>query len=124
MISVKSLSKKYDNVDALKDLSFEIKKGDIVGFLGPNGAGKTTLVKILTCYLPPTTGTVDIHNYSIFSDSLKIRSMIGYLPEDNPLYLNMKVKHYLNYIASLRNFDKDEIPKIIENAIKSCKLDI
>ena len=123
MISAQNLSKYYDKIKALDNISFEIKQGEVVGFLGPNGAGKTTLMKILTCYMPPTHGDVSIQNISIDKDSFSIRSNIGYLAEDNPLYLNMTVYNFLYYMASLRSISPSEITQKIINIIQLCDLE-
>ena len=86
MIKVKHLSKQYADFHAVKDISFEVEKGEILGFLGPNGAGKSTTMRILTCFMPATSGTATIGGYDVFKDSLKARQTIGYLPENVPLY--------------------------------------
>ena len=101
MIDVKNISKLYGEQRALDDVSLHVNKGEIVGLLGPNGAGKSTLMKILTCYLPPTEGNASICGHSIFDDTLSVRRCIGYLPEHNPLYLDMYVREYLRFAAEL-----------------------
>ena len=98
-IKVKNLSKVYGTQKALTEVSFEINKGEIVGFLGPNGAGKSTLMKILTGYIPQSNGDALICNLDINKNSIETRSRIGYLPEHNPLYLDMYVKEYLEFVA-------------------------
>ncbi|MBO6515257.1 MAG: gliding motility-associated ABC transporter ATP-binding subunit GldA [Bacteroidia bacterium] len=100
-IEVSRISKQYGSQWAVNDLSFEIPSGQVVGFLGPNGAGKSTTMKMLTCYITPTSGTARVGGLSIETDSLKIRQQIGYLPEHNPLYYDMYVKEYLRFIADL-----------------------
>lgn len=102
MIHVSHLTKNYPNHRAIDDLTFDIRKGEIVGFLGPNGAGKTTTMRILTTYLPPTSGEVQIGGYNIFDHSLEIRRIVGYLPETVALYPEMTVKEYLLFMANLR----------------------
>ena len=89
MISVQQLSKEYGHVRAVDSISFEVGRGEIFGFLGPNGAGKSTTLKMLTCYLPPTSGTATVNGYDIFHQSLEVRENLGYLPENTPLYTEM-----------------------------------
>jgi ABC-2 type transport system ATP-binding protein len=100
-ITVRNLTKVYGEQKAIDDLSFDVKTGEILGFLGPNGAGKTTTMKILTCYMPPSSGSVEVDGLNIFDHSLEVRKKIGYLPEMNPLYLDMNVLDYLDYSARL-----------------------
>lgn len=100
-IEIKNVTKVYGMQKALNDVSFSVKKGEILGFLGPNGAGKSTLMKIITCFIPPTEGTVLVNGMDVREDSLAIRKIIGYLPEHNPLYLDMYVKEYLRFIAGV-----------------------
>ena len=101
MIEVKDISKLYGEQRAVDHASFSVKKGEIVGLLGPNGAGKSTLMKILTCYIPPTEGDASVCGHSIYDDTLEVRRCIGYLPEHNPLYLDMYVREYLLFAAGL-----------------------
>ena len=102
-LEIKNISKKYANQIALKDISFSLKKGDIVGFLGPNGAGKTTLMKIITSTLKQDKGEVYIYGNNTISDEIKTKNDIGYLAENNPLYKEMNVTEYLDFIASIYN---------------------
>ena len=102
-LDIKNISKKYANQIALKDISFSLKKGDIVGFLGPNGAGKTTLMKIITSTLKQDKGVVYIYGNNTISDEIKTKNDIGYLAENNPLYKEMNVTEYLDFIASIYN---------------------
>ena len=113
-IKVKKLSKIYGTQKALKEVSFEVNKGEIVGFLGPNGAGKSTLMKILTGYIPQTNGGAKICNLDINEYPLETRSKIGYLPEHNPLYLDMYVREYLEFVANIYDIDHKHIDKMIE----------
>ena len=113
-IKVKKLSKIYGTQKALKEVSFEVNKGEIVGFLGPNGAGKSTLMKILTGYIPQTNGGAKICNLDINEYPLETRSKIGYLPEHNPLYLDMYVREYLEFVANIYDIDHKYIDKMIE----------
>ena len=102
MIEVRNLTKYYGPELAVNDISFEIEKGQVVGFLGPNGAGKSTTVRILTCYLAPTAGTAVINGYDIFENALEIRRQIGYLPESAPLYADMTVYDFLKFCVDIR----------------------
>ena len=113
-IKVKKLSKVYGTQKALIEVSFEINKGEIVGFLGPNGAGKSTLMKILTGYIPQTNGDAKICNLDINENSIETRSRIGYLPEHNPLYLDMYVKEYLEFVANIYNVNHKYIDEMIK----------
>ncbi|MCB9234297.1 MAG: gliding motility-associated ABC transporter ATP-binding subunit GldA [Bacteroidia bacterium] len=117
-ISVRNLTKIYDTQRAIDDISFEIATGQIVGFLGPNGAGKTTTMKIITSFMPPTEGTVVLDDHNIFDHPLEIRKQIGYLPEHNPLYLDMYVHEYLHFVGKLfnlsRNYLHNRTAEIIE----------
>ena len=105
-IILKNISKKYGPQMALDDVSFEVKKGEILGFIGPNGAGKSTTMKIITGYIPPTKGEVYIDGMDAIENSLQTRKIIGYLPEANPLYTDMYVKEYLGYIAGIYGLRK------------------
>src|SRR3954453_283816 len=103
MIKVEHLTKRYAGHTAIKDLSFEVGQGEIMGFLGPNGAGKSTTMRILASFMPPTSGRVSIAGYDIFRQSLQARSHLGYMPENVPLYNDMRVTEYLNYRAALKD---------------------
>lgn len=105
-IIVKNVSKQYGPQWALDAVSFEIPKGQIVGFLGPNGAGKSTMMKIITSFIPATKGEVSVNGYDVVTQSMDSRRLIGYLPEHNPLYLEMYVKEYLSFIAGIYKLDK------------------
>ncbi len=120
MIEVRDLTKDYDTVRALKGISFQVDKGEIVGFLGPNGAGKSTAMKILTCYMPQTSGTVRVDGHDINEDSLAVRERIGYLPESNPLYVDMMVYDYLRYVASVRGVEPKRVDERIAAVAKMC----
>lgn len=108
MIEVEHLTKKYNHTLAVDDISFTIEKGEIVGFLGPNGAGKTTTLRVLTGYFPPTSGTCKIAGFNIEESPVEAKTQIGYLPENNPLYNEMKVVEFLEFVGTLR---KLEAPK-------------
>ena len=112
-IEVLNITKKYGAQEALKNVSFSIKKGEIVGFLGPNGAGKSTMMKILTTYLTPTEGDAKVNNYDIKTHKIGVQKSVGYLPEHNPLHLDMYVREYLSYTASLYKVSKDTIATVI-----------
>jgi len=105
MIHVESLTKYYNDLCAVDQISFDISKGEIMGLLGPNGAGKTTILQILTGFLRPTSGNIRVKDYSIDEDSLQIKKLLGYLPESAPLYHDMLVYDYLDYVANLRGID-------------------
>src|SRR5205085_11258307 len=102
MIKASGLTMHYGPVVALKDVSFEVNKGEIVGLLGPNGAGKSTTMKILTTYLYPTKGTAEVGGADVLKDPLKVRQIIGYLPEMLPLYMDMEVRGYLQFVGNAR----------------------
>lgn len=115
-IIVKNVTKVFDTQYALNNVSFEAKKGEIVGFLGPNGAGKTTMMKIITCLIPPTEGSVSVCGLDIWNDSLELRKKIGYLSEANPLYYDMYVKEFLEFIAGVHQLKdvKQKVANIIQ----------
>lgn len=100
-IEVEGVSKYYGDQAALDQVSFSLGKGEIVGFLGPNGAGKSTMMKIISCYLPPSEGSVKVAGFDIFDDSIKVRKKVGYLPETNPLYPEMYIREYLRFVAGI-----------------------
>ncbi|MDF1549126.1 MAG: ATP-binding cassette domain-containing protein, partial [Bacteroidales bacterium] len=116
-IKVQNITKLYGDQKALNDLSFEINSGEIVGFLGPNGAGKSTLMKIMTGFIPPNSGDVLINEKSILQESLEVRKIVGYLPEHNPLYLEMYVKEYLYFMASI-HLPKQQIKSRVKEIIE------
>jgi ABC-2 type transport system ATP-binding protein len=115
-ISVKNISKIYGEQTALDQISFEVKKGEIIGFLGPNGAGKSTTMKILTGFIPSSSGEAEVCSLKVGSDDLNIKSKIGYLPEHNPLYLDMYVKEYLSYVARIYKIEgiEERVHEMIE----------
>ena len=122
MISVKDLTKAYGNVLAVDRVSFEVPRGQIVGFLGPNGAGKSTTIRMLTCYMPPTSGGATVNGFDIFHQSEQVRQSLGYLPENVPLYTEMRVEEYLDFRGRLRKMPRDERRKRIEYALERCWL--
>jgi ABC-2 type transport system ATP-binding protein len=108
MIQVKNLTKYYGPHLAVDNVSFHVGEGEIVGFLGPNGAGKSTTLRILTCFMPATSGAASVAGFDVFTQSMDVRRAIGYLPEGNPLYPEMRVREYLNYRGKLRGMSRDE----------------
>ena len=118
MIKVKNLTKRYVNINAVDNISFHVKENEIVGLLGPNGAGKTTTMRILTCFMPATAGSATVAGYDVFTDSLNVRQQIGYLPENVPLYLDMRVNEYLRFRAKLKNIPRRERRKKIEYCLE------
>jgi len=118
MIKVKNLTKRYVNINAVDDISFHVKENEIVGLLGPNGAGKTTTMRILTCFMPATAGSATVAGYDVFTDSLNVRQQIGYLPENVPLYLDMRAYEYLMFRAKLKNIPRRERRKKIEYCLE------
>ncbi len=123
MIQVQNLTKKFGEIVAVNDLSFSVKKGEILGFLGPNGAGKTTTMRILTCYTPATSGTATIAGYDIFNDSFEIKRILGYLPETPPLYLELTAREYLLYVAKLKGVPIAKHRSALDNVIQKCGLE-
>jgi ABC-2 type transport system ATP-binding protein len=123
MIRVENLTKYYATRLAVDDISFNVEKGEIVGFLGPNAAGKTTTMRILTGFLAPTRGNAWIAGYNVLSHSLEARRHIGYLPETVPLYTDMTVRSFLEFLARLRGLDKNKIGSRIEEVVDICHLE-
>ena len=117
MIKIENLTKYYGPVLAVDSVSFEVAKGEVVGFLGPNAAGKTTTMRVITCYLRPTSGTVSVAGYDIHNHPVEVRRRIGYLPENCPLYPEMNVVDYLNYIAKLRQVPASERSRRVKEMI-------
>ncbi|HUA35386.1 MAG TPA: ABC transporter ATP-binding protein [Candidatus Binataceae bacterium] len=122
MIEVKNLVKSYGNFVAVKGISFKAESGSILGFLGPNGAGKTTTMRIITGFMPATSGTVLIDGLDIFSNSLAARAKIGYLPENPPLYTDMRVEAYLRFVARLRGVSKSKVDAALDHVLNVCGL--
>ena len=121
-ITVRNLTKFYGQEKAVSDISFDVKTGEILGFLGPNGAGKTTTMKIITCFMPPTSGTVEVDGYSVGDHSLEVRRRIGYLPELNPLYHDMNAIEYLEYAARLHGLDRSKMRQQLALMVEVCGL--
>ena len=122
MITTHNITKYFDSFCALKDVSFEINKGEIVGFLGQNGAGKTTLMRILTSYLSATSGSVVIDGEDLSKHSLSIRQKIGYLPENPPLYVEMTVQDYLKFSAQIKNVPNRRLQIQLDKVLEECQL--
>ncbi len=122
MISVQALSKNFNNIQAVDQVSFEVKPGEVLGFLGPNGAGKSTTMKMLTCFIPPTSGTAEVCGYSILENPLQVREQIGYLPESAPSYDEMLVIEFLNFVAEVRGFRGKELKKRVSIVIEMTSL--
>ena len=122
MIEAEKLTKYYDKVAAIEDVSFTVEKGEIVGFLGPNGAGKTTTMRILTGFLPPSSGTARVAGHDILTDSLQVRRRIGYLPEAVPLYTDMKVAAYLEFVAEVKGLERRERRRSVGQIMEKCRI--
>ena len=121
-IEVENLSKFYGPARGIEEVSFSVKKGEIMGFLGPNGSGKTTTMRILTCFFPPTSGTARICGSDILNDSFAVRQKIGYLPENVPLYMDMPVFSYLNFFAEIKGVPSRMKKKKVDEVIQRCEL--
>jgi ABC-2 type transport system ATP-binding protein len=122
LITANNLCKKFGRIEAVKNVSFEITKGEIVGFLGSNAAGKTTTMRMLTCYFPPTSGSATVAGFDVFENSLKVRRNVGYLPENVPLYLDMTVEYFLGFVGSLKGIPGKNRRAKVDNAIDRCGL--
>jgi ABC-2 type transport system ATP-binding protein len=122
VISVSELTKAYGQTLAVDHISFEVPKGQIVGFLGPNGAGKSTTLRILTCYMPPTSGGATVNGFDIFKQSEEVREHLGYLPENVPLYTEMRVEEYLDFRGRLRKMERENRRKRIDYVLERCWL--
>jgi ABC-2 type transport system ATP-binding protein len=122
MIEVRNLTKRYGDVVAIRDISFTAATGQVLGFLGPNGAGKTTTMRVITGYMPATSGTVKVAGYDIFDDSYEVRKRIGYLPESPPLYNDMTVTTYLRFVGRIRGIPKAELGDSVDRVLRTCGL--
>ena len=122
MIQVENLTKVYGATRAVDDVTFNVRKGEVLGFLGPNGAGKSTTMKVLTCYLAPTGGRAKVAGFDVFDNSLEVRKHLGYLPEDTPLYKDMTVLEYLQFAAAMRGMASDRSEKRIKEIGGRCGL--
>jgi ABC-2 type transport system ATP-binding protein len=122
MIKVENLTKRYAGVTALGGVSFEVNRGEIVGFLGPNGAGKSTTMRILTGFIPASSGRVEVGGCDVFEDSLEVRRHIGYMPENNPLYVDMRVNEYLKFRTKIKGVPRAEREDRIQEVLEMCGL--
>lgn len=122
MIEAQGLTKQYGHVTALKDASFQVRRGEVVGFLGPNGAGKTTTMKILTCFIAPSEGTAKVNGFDVFEDPIAVRTAIGYLPESTPLYTEMLVLEYLEFVAKMRGLNAGQAKARIRTVVDETSL--
>jgi ABC-2 type transport system ATP-binding protein len=122
MIQVQDLTKKYARNTAVDHISFEVQKGDIVGFLGPNGAGKTTTMRVLTCFLPPTSGTANVAGFDVLEQPLEVKRRVGYLPENPPLYPEMSSAEYLTFVGKLKGLSGTELRKRIDYVCERCAI--
>src|SRR5688500_3553615 len=122
MIAIDALTKSFGATQALRGISFEVPKGQVIGFLGPHGAGKSTTMKILTGYIAPTGGSVLVKGISVPDDPVAARMHIGYLPENNPLYEDMMVQEFLDYVAKMRRIAPDKRASMIDEAVARCGL--
>jgi gliding motility-associated transport system ATP-binding protein len=120
MIKVEGLTKRYARTVAVDNISFEVAKGQIVGFLGPNGAGKTTTMRVLTCFLPPTSGTAHIAGFDVLEQPMEVKKRIGYLPETPPLYPDMEVAEYLTFVGKLKGLATPDVAKRVSEACERC----
>lgn len=122
MIAVQSLTRHFGTIKAVDNISFTVNKGEILGFLGPNGAGKSTTMKMITTFLPPTSGTATVGGFDIIANPLEVRSKIGYLPESSPSYRDMNVFDFLMFAAEVRGYDGDERKNRVKSIMETCNL--
>src|SRR3979409_2129962 len=122
MINVQGLTKRYARTLAVDNISFEVGKGEIVGFLGPNGAGKTTTMRVLTCFLPPTSGKASVAGFDVLENPHEVKKRIGYLPETPPLYPEMEVAEYLTFVGQLKGIPSADIKRRVDEVEDRCAL--
>ena len=122
MIEVNELTRYYGQKRAISNVSFKVKKGEILGLLGPNAAGKTTTMRILTCYMPPTSGSATVGGFDIFEQSMQVRQITGYLPENPPLYPELEVRDYLNFVAQIKGVEKNNMKSEVDTAIEKASI--
>lgn len=122
MLEVKNLKKRFGDFEAVKGITFSVKKGEVLGFLGPNGAGKSTTMRMVTGFLPPTSGTASICGYDVLEEPVEAKKRLGYLPESAPSYRGMVVRDYLDYIAHIRGFSGSRANDAVERAIDRARL--
>lgn len=123
MIKIENLTKRYGKITALDNVSFEVKKGEVLGFLGPNGAGKSTTMNIITGFIPPTMGKVTIDGYDVMDNPMEVKKRIGYLPEHPPLYHDMTVKEYLDFVCEIKKVKKSKREKHIKDIVVRLKIE-
>jgi gliding motility-associated transport system ATP-binding protein len=123
MIEVQNLTKHYGAVTAIRDVSFAVPPGEIVGFLGPNGAGKSTTMRILACFMPASSGTAKVAGFDVFRESMEVRKRIGYLPESVPLYTDMRVAPYLDFVAEVKGVPRGTRRKRVAEVMERCLID-
>jgi len=122
MIKVEGLTKRYARNIAVDNISFEVEKGQVVGFLGPNGAGKTTTMRVLTCFMPPTSGTASVAGFDVQENPMEVKRRIGYLPETPPLYPDMEVVEYLDFVGRIKGINTADLPKRISDVTEKCAI--
>src|SRR6058998_2583454 len=122
MINVKELTKRYARTTAVDHISFEVAKGQIVGFLGPNGAGKTTTMRMLTCFLPPSSGTATVAGFDVLEVPFEVKKRIGYLPEAPPLYLEMRTAEYLTFVGRLKGLSGADLQQRVDAVCDRCAI--
>ena len=122
MIEVENLTKRYAAARAVQDVSFSVRRGEIVGLLGPNGAGKSTIMRVLSCFMPATSGTVRVAGHDVFTEADEVRRRIGYMPENNPLHRDMRVKEYLHFRANLKGLRRGHARERIDTVMQQCGL--
>src|SRR5246127_646571 len=122
MITVKELTKRYARTTAVDQISFEVAKGQIVGFLGPNGAGKTTTMRMLTCFLPPSAGTASVASFDVLEQPLEVKRRIGYLPETPPIYPEMETTEYLKFVGKLKGLSGTDLQKRVDYVCERCAI--
>jgi len=122
MIKVEGLTKRYARTVAVDNISFEVEKGQIVGFLGPNGAGKTTTMRVLTCFLPPTSGTANVAGFDVLENPIEVKKRIGYLPETPPIYPEMEVDEYLTFVGKLKGISSGDIKRRVDEVAGRCAI--
>ncbi len=122
MIKVEGLTKRYARTIAVDNISFEVEKGQIVGFLGPNGAGKTTTMRVLTCFLPPSAGTVTVAGFDVLEHPMEVKKRIGYLPETPPVYPEMEVIEYLKFVAKLKGIASPDVNRRVDEVMQRCAI--
>jgi ABC-2 type transport system ATP-binding protein len=118
MIKIRNLTKKFDQFKAVTDLNFDVSEGEVLGFLGPNGAGKSTTMKVITGFLSPSSGVVEIDGYDIVEDSIKAKALVGYLPEGAPCYEDMSVSEFLTFIAEIRGFRNEDVMTRVQHVLE------